>query len=88
MPLNKETKSNQRIYSYMASSLPIKYELFSNRYFTQKLDRVSLGVMALKAYVTLPISAELEPPYQMQFSVIFRTPLLREESPHQGLSVA
>ena len=35
--------------------------------------RVDLGVMAMKAYSTLPIFPELEPHYQVQFSVITRT---------------
>ena len=34
------------------------------------LIRVDLGVMAIKGYSTLPRSQELEPYYQMQFSVI------------------
>ena len=40
--------------------------------------RVDLGVMAMKEYSTLSRTLEQEPHYQMQFSVIPRTPFFFE----------
>ena len=42
--------------------------------------RVNLGFMPMKGYYTLLRPPELEPHYQMQFSVILRTPLFGMES--------
>ena len=51
----------------------LKQTRFTNKYnltdFTIRV-RVDLGVMTIKGYSTLPKSPELEPNYQMQFSVI------------------
>ena len=46
----------------------------SNRYYHSVW--VALGVMARKPYSIFPRSSELEPHYQMQFSVLPRTPLI------------
>ena len=40
--------------------------------------RVDLGVMVMKKYLTLSRSAEVEPHYWMQFSLLSRTSLLGE----------
>ncbi len=44
--------------------------------------RMDLGVMAIKRFSTFPKALELEPHYQMQFSDISRTLIVREEVKH------